>query len=182
MKDNIKRIMQIIGKLRTIISKWPMSPVWKPLIFLLLLLAIEIFLMVLSANACNKSWTYANRYVAGWFLINIVIILCATILTILRPKKGLIFTTYVNAFRAAVYCGYSILVSFSIFDDLQLFSWLISFFDGFNLDVTINLLAIYIALDTAISIVFPAPITKDANTIEANIRKININEANINSL
>ena len=81
-----------------------------------------------------------------------------------------------------MYCGYSILVSFSIFDDLQLFSWLISFFDGFNLDVTINLLAIYIALDTAISIVFPAPITKDANTIEVNIRKININEANINSL
>ena len=97
MKDNIKRIMQIIGKLRTIISKWPMSPVWKPLIFLLLLLAIEIFLMVLSANACNQSWTYANRYVAGWFLINIVIILCATILTILRPKKGLIFTSIVLA-------------------------------------------------------------------------------------
>ena len=80
-----------------------------------------------------------------------------------------------------MHIGYSIMVLIPILNELILTNPLKSFCESFNLNASINLLAIYIALDAAINIISPTS-NVEINISKVNINSINTSEANLNSL
>lgn len=152
------------------------------LLFCVTIFMVELFFMWLSATLYRPTpGIKAARYAAVWFALNIAILLIATIKRKKITKKHPKFSIWLDAFRAAMHIGYSIMVLIPILNELILTNPLKSFCESFNLNASINLLAIYIALDAAINIISPTS-NVEINISKVNINSINTSEANLNSL